>query len=101
MAGGFGDGRDEAASRLRRVGVSRLRALDVPIGCSFERPAGGRMGPPGRLHGQHESQQNLDGGILGRRETTDMMHGFARVADAGGQRQVRELVCLLEGDPRH
>ncbi len=90
---------------LNRVGASRLhdlmRALDVPIGYFFEAAPGGRAEPSGGTRGMHELQENLDGDVLSRRETLDLIRAFSRITDTGVRRHVLELVRSLGSDPTH
>ncbi len=90
---------------LNRVGASRLhdlmRALDVPIGYFFEAAPGGRVDPADGVRGMSEAQQNLDGDVLNRRETLDLIRAFSRITDTGVRRHVLELVRSLGADPTH
>ncbi len=88
---------------VNRVGASRLhdlaQALDVPIGYFFEDMPGARPQPSDSFRGMHETQQNLDGDILNRRETLDLVRAFTGITDDDVRRRVLELVRSLGPDP--
>ncbi len=88
---------------VNRVGASRLhdlaQALDVPIGYFFDALPDTSPRPPDSVRGMQGTPQNLDGDILNRRETLELVRAFTGITDDDVRRRVLELVRSLGPDP--
>ncbi len=87
---------------VNRVGASRLftlgRALEVPVAFFFEElPAAAKNATGRRPRGLAEAPAPAPD-ALGKRETTDLVRAYWRIADAGTRKRVLDLLKAMRPD---